>query len=256
MSRSNRLIVAALVGGAVAASAAPAEAASSSLQARPADVVTSLTVGVSRLGGGGYAYRPRVTSPGPLPLVVLLHGAGGDPREFMDQFRRTADRNGYLLLAPRSAGRTWELKPPGTAGGSTDKDAATVDSALSALFARAAIDPRRVVLLGFSDGASCALSIGLANPQLFRGVIALSPGFAWRPPRIDPAQRLFIAHGRSDRILPFANVRDKIVPGLQRSGLDPHVRWFNGGHEMDRRSMAEGLAFAMGESIETPKTAR
>src|SRR5205085_12425282 len=94
-----------------------------------------------------------------------------------------------------------------------------LDAALAALFARVPVDPGRTVLLGHSDGASYALSLGISNPQLFRAIVALSPGMAWRPPTVDPTQRVFIAHGMRDTVLPFKNTRDTIVPGLQAGGF-------------------------------------
>ena len=51
-----------------------------------------------------------------------------------------------------------------------------------------------MVSLGFSDGASYALSLALANPHLMRGAVAIAPGFHVEPGTIDPSQRLFIAH--------------------------------------------------------------
>jgi poly(3-hydroxybutyrate) depolymerase len=43
------------------------------------------------------------------------------------------------------------------------------------------VDPQRICVSGFSDGASYALSLGLANGDLFTHVAAFSPGFM-RPP--------------------------------------------------------------------------
>jgi predicted esterase len=176
----------------------------------------------------------------------LLHGAGGDAGRFLAEFKDIADRRGAILLAPKSAGRTWDLRPRSGSRASFGRDAANLDSALAELFAKAPVDRERVVLLGFSDGASYALSLGLANPQLFRAIVALSVGGVFPPPSVDETQRVFFAHGRRDPVLPFANVERRIVPGLARAGLEPRVRWFNGGHAIDPDALAEGLDFALG----------
>ena len=56
------------------------------------------------------------------------------------------------------------------------------------------VDPARLVIGGFSDGASYALSLGLINGQLFRKVAAFSPGFVVTgEPEGKP--RVFISHG-------------------------------------------------------------
>jgi predicted esterase len=55
---------------------------------------------------------------------------------------------------------------------------------------------------GFSDGASYAVSLGIANGDLFNSVLASSPGFA-APLVQHGSPRLFISHGAKDRVLPI-----------------------------------------------------
>ena len=121
----------------------------------------------------------------------------------------------------------------------------TADEALADLFSRAAVDPTHVVLLGFSDGASYALSIGLSNPDLFTAVIALSPGMLAPPRRLDREQRIFIAHGRRDRVLSFAATKE-IAESLRSAGENVRFRPFYGDHEIDAESLTEGLQWAFG----------
>ena len=56
-----------------------------------------------------------------------------------------------------------------------------MDQAVHHVFERYSIDPGRIGLAGFSDGASYALSLGVANGDLFTHIMAFSPGFM-RPP--------------------------------------------------------------------------
>ena len=245
-SMSRSLAIAMLRGALIAVAPVSAQPASAQLQARPLPVAMTLPPGVSRIGKNALAYRPKNAAAPPLPLIVLLHGAGGDAGRFLGEFKAIADRRGAILLALKSAGRTWDLQPRRGGGASFGRDAVNLDSALAELFAKAPVDRERVVLLGFSDGASFALSLGLANPQVFRAIVALSVGGVFPPSRLDETQRLFIAHGRRDPVLPFANIERRIVPGLERNGLEPRVRWFNGSHVMDRDAIEEGLDFALG----------
>lgn len=237
-----RFFAAAVVASALFA----AEPASAQLKARPAIVAMTLPPGVSRIGKSAHAYRPRNTAAGALPLIVVLHGAGGDAGRFLGEFKAIADRRGAILLALKSAGPTWQLQPRRGGGASFGRDAANLDAALAELFARAPVDRERVILLGFSDGASYALSLGLANPQLFRAIVALSVGGVFMPRSVDETQRLFIAHGRRDPVLPFANVQRRIVPGLERAGLEPRVHWFHGRHMIDSDALEDGLDYALG----------
>jgi predicted esterase len=208
----------------------------------------TLPVGISRLSHGAYAYRPKHSSQRPAPLIVLLHGGGGTANPFVQRFTKVADRHGAILVAPQSAGPAWDVVLAAQGRGTVGIDASRIDQVLAELFAKTAVDPQRIVLLGVSNGASYALSLGLGNPQLFRGVIALSPGFAFPPSKVDPSQRLFVAHGRRDTMLPADNVRQRILPVLERAGSIPRMRWFNGGHEIDPATVEEGVSFALRET--------
>jgi len=223
-----------------------AQAAEPDLHARPATVSLTLKTGTSRLNDKTFVYVPHNLS-GPAPVVLLLHGAGQRADDFLKQFIKEADKTGAILLAPQAASGSWTLKPDGGGGADFGSDPAAIDAALTALFAKVPANPARVAVLGFSDGASYALSLGLSNPELFKGVAALSPGTVWLPPAIDKSQRIYITHGRHDDMLPLANVRDNIVPGLQKAGLTVQVSWHGGEHEVDPRTMAQGFEYAIGK---------
>lgn len=55
-------------------------------------------------------------------------------------------------------------------------DVLYLNKALHHVFNRYSIDPSRLAVAGFSDGASYALSLGVANGDLFSHIIAFSPG--------------------------------------------------------------------------------
>lgn len=65
-----------------------------------------------------------------------------------------------------------------------------VNRALSAVFDRHGVDPARVATGGFSDRASYALSLGLADGHLAKRLLALSPGFESVPHRKSAASFL------------------------------------------------------------------
>jgi phospholipase/carboxylesterase len=201
------------------------------LKARPAGAVAGTApVGLRALGPGGARdsslYVPPTYRAGsPAPLAVLLHGAGEDARDGLALLRAQADVAGLILLAPTSREYTWDL----LVGRRYGTDVAAIDLALEHAFSRRAVDPERVAVGGYSDGASYALSLGIANGDLFTHVLAFSPGFL-APPGRRGRPRIFVSHGTRDAWLPIDRCSRTIVPRLQRAGYEVRYREFEGGH--------------------------
>ncbi|MCZ2815955.1 alpha/beta hydrolase [Modestobacter sp. VKM Ac-2984] len=167
---------------------------------------------------------PTLPAEGPAPLLVTLHGAGGDAEGGLALLRGLADEHGLLLLSPASRGTTWDAL--GTGWG---PDVELIDRALREVFGLLPVDPGRIAVAGFSDGASYALGLGLANGDLFSDVIAFSPGF------VPPASRtgsppVFVSHGVDDEVLPVERTSRQIVPALREDGYEVTYREFDGGH--------------------------
>lgn len=162
---------------------------------------------------------------GAAPLVLSLHGAGGDAAAGLALLRAPAEELGLLVVAPASRGSTWDA-----VRGGYGVDAELIDRALQSVFAAVAVPPDGVAVAGFSDGASYALGLGLANGQLFRDVLAFSPGFVppGAPRRGRP--RVFVSHGDADDVLPIERTSRRIVPALRDDGYDVTYREFRGTH--------------------------
>ncbi len=159
-----------------------------------------------------------------VPLLVALHGAGGDAPGGLSVLRVAAEALGILILAPASRAATWDA-----VRGGFGPDTVVIDRALEKVFSFVPVNPQRVGVAGFSDGASYALGLGLANGDLFRKVVAFSPGFV--PPGPQNGQpAVFIAHGTQDAVLPTDATSRRIVPVLKRRGNDVAYREFDGPH--------------------------
>ena len=175
----------------------------------------------------GYLYVPAAyRTETPAPLGLLLHGAGEDARDGLAQLRGQADEAGLILLALSSRGPTWDSIPDRGRYGS---DIAAIDRALEHTFSRWTVDPARVAVGGYSDGASYALSLGIANGDLFSHVLAFSPGFL-APTGQTGSPRIFVSHGTQDRWLPIDSCSRRIVSQLERAGYEVRYHEFEGGH--------------------------
>jgi phospholipase/carboxylesterase len=133
-----------------------------------------------------------------------------------------------VFLATDSRGSTWDIIVFGGFG----PDVTFLDQALEHTFERCRIDPARIAMGGFSDGASYALSLGVSNGDLLTHLIGYSPGFHTPSDPIVGTPRVYISHGTQDNILPVSISRDIIVPSFQNAGYDVTYEEFAGGHEV------------------------
>jgi phospholipase/carboxylesterase len=209
------------------------------LTARPhAGVATSLKSGPLGLGNGGrdgVIQMPSAAPDGKVPLLVFLHGATQSGAAMLRRIGPAADQMGVAILAPDSRGTTWDA-----VRGEFGADVAFLNRALEFVFARLAVDPARVAIGGFSDGASYGLSLGLANGDLFPRVVACSPGFIIPAPA-NGRPRLFFSHGTADQILPIDQCSRVIVARLRSMGYDVTFREFDGRHELPPDIAVEAL---------------
>lgn len=168
----------------------------------------------------------RVTPPRPgrrAALLLALHGAGsGGAPGGLYAFRGARDVRGLVIVAPAASGTAWSLG---------EIDVRFVDLALQRAFARCEVDPRRVAVGGFSSGAGMALWLGLANGDLFRGLIVLSGG-GGLPDERTGKPGVFVAHGTRDRVIPVDVGGDAIVRELRSQGYDVTYRRFRGPHRV------------------------
>jgi phospholipase/carboxylesterase len=165
------------------------------------------------------------SATGPPRLVLSLHGAGGNARGGLAPLLPLADAHRLLLLSPASRDNTWDVITQGGWG----SDVQRINQALTRVFATYQVDNSHLAISGFSDGASYALSLGLANADLFTHIIAFSPGFLLPSPRVG-TPRVYISHGRTDAVLPIDQTTRRIVARLQAAGIPTEVHEFDGPH--------------------------
>jgi phospholipase/carboxylesterase len=215
------------------------------LTARPHESRKSYVSGRTPLGldsaRDAILLAPKSEPNGNFPLLVFLHGAGQSADEMFEYLGPTPEDAGVAVLAPNSRGSTWDA-----IRGSFGPDVQFLNRALELVFEMLAIDPRRVFIGGFSDGASYAISLGLMNGDLFKGVMACSPGFVIDGPSVGKPN-FYVSHGKQDRILPIENTR-RIVGDLSGRGAYGVIfTEFEGGHEIPPQVLSE--AFRWLESL-------
>lgn len=206
------------------------------MRARPATPPASIAPGLYPLGAapgwvhgvglkhGGQLHVPARAKAGTqVPLLLLLHGGGGRAEDFRQIFP-LADEFGVAIAALDSRDNTWDAidSPWGP-------DVVAIDRTLQFIFERVAIDPARVAIGGISDGGFYALSLGLANGDLFTHVIAVAPGYHRVPGTPSGRPKILLAHGTRDNVYSVSTSL-RLVPALKRDGYDVTFREFDGPH--------------------------
>ncbi|MDW8299961.1 MAG: dienelactone hydrolase family protein [Anaerolineae bacterium] len=174
-------------------------------------MVEELHTTAERLEISGVPCRVRVPQrEGAHPLLLMLHGYEGD-EDVTWIFSRAASAE-WLIASPRAPlnapthGYSWF----NFQGGKTDPvtlQAALgyLESFIAALKARYSIDDARIVMLGFSQGASMAYAYMLSEPTRLRGVVSLGgfiPGYLTKQ-IIPPLNGIpvLILHGTQDEVI-------------------------------------------------------
>jgi phospholipase/carboxylesterase len=192
---------------------------------------------------------------GPHPTILALHGMGMRPEPFARWFRGLQDAPCAWLLPEgpypvesrvgglRASGFAWYVYD-----GDTPAFRATLRRSegriLQLLPERAStwnLDPARVILLGFSQGAYFAGSLGLRHAERFRGIVIAGgrarPGWADRAAETIPRIPFLFLHGRDDDVVPLDQARAS-ADEIERLGFPVRFHVTEGGHAWNEEMSA------------------
>ena len=170
----------------------------------------------------------------PAPLLVWLHGAGGQGN-ISPNLAALADEFGVIVLAPDSREWTW-----GAILGRWGPDLDFLQLAMKQTVSRHAVDRERLWLGGFSDGGSFSLSLGISYGDIFRKVFAGAPG-VMQPIEANGKPPIFLAHGRQDQTMPIDETSRKFLPRLKALNYDVTYREYEGRHTLPPEVLREAF---------------
>ena len=176
------------------------------------------------------------------PLFVVFHGTGGNERQF-------PDLAGDLLpsahiLSPRgdiSEGGALRFFARRAEGVYDMDDLARATEKMSG-FVRAHRDrtkAKRVVGLGYSNGANILASVSFAEPGLFTDLVLMHPliPFAPKAGNGHAGTRVLVTAGRRDPICPVP-LTESLAAWYLAQGASVDTAWHPGGHEITPEEMA------------------
>jgi predicted esterase len=208
----------------------------------PVDELPTGMVWIERGPQRAALFTPDEIEPGrKYPLLAVLHGAGRREELLMKAYRDEAERRQALFLVPRSHGMTWDLIEHAVARNTPEAGLAPagrpdldfLEHAYDLIFRRYPVDAERLGLVGYSDGASYALSVGLSNPHLFRAVMGWAAGFVAieneaAAPGV-PRPAVLVEYGTHDELFPFEQVAVPMREQLEAFGCNVTFRVDEGG---------------------------
>ena len=179
-----------------------------------------------------------------LPAVVMVHGRQGN-ENVMSIFERTLPE-GVVMASPRAPvtekpdSHSWfRLDAPET----FEPGLAALEAFVRGLPETYPVDPARVVLIGFSQGAAMSYALLLKEPSLAVGVAGLA-GFL--PRQAQPwahggrlaGKRIFMAHGTEDDTVPVKWAREA-AEVLRGTGAVIEIHEYPVAHKLNAQGMKD-----------------
>ena len=162
------------------------------------------------------------------PLLVLLHGMGGDQNTMFDGYGngavlKLAEHHSYLVVCPKGRG------PAAMYLGQAEQDVIDVLSEVRRAYK---VNPNRIYLAGHSMGAYGTWSIAADHPDVFAALAPISGGG-----NLNIAAKLkdipqFVVHGDADPTVPVTQSRN-MVEAMKKAGAEVKYTEVPGGNHVD-----------------------
>ncbi len=188
-------------------------------------------------------YRSRLSDSNTAsPAIVLVHGWLGN-EDVMWIFESSVPREAALFSprAPLAVGSGYGWYAPDADAESFSAGVQALREFVARLPAVHRVDPARIVLVGFSQGAAIGSALMLSAPQLIHGLAMLAgflpkPARDWVRPEALQGKAVFIAHGTEDDTIPVAEaVRAR--EALTRAGAEVTYGEYPVGHKMNTAAL-------------------
>lgn len=158
---------------------------------------------------------PGYKSVQPAPLIIMLHGGAADATMMrrISGMNKYADQSGIIVAYPNGTGRlkskllTWNAG--GCCGYSIGRkvdDISFLRQLIAKLRQEYAIDPSRIYLAGYSNGAMLAL-LAASRMSEIAAVASVAGSMTGKEPKPNGAVSVLMIHGRRDHHVPYKGGR-------------------------------------------------
>ncbi|MGV8883961.1 MAG: alpha/beta hydrolase family esterase [Microbacteriaceae bacterium] len=185
----------------------------------------------------------RAVADAPLPLLLVIHGAGGNATRAEAATRMTAlaDADGFIVAYPQGtqaadvAGEySWN------AGACCAKpvtqnidDVAFIDAMIDDIATDYPVDPQRIYIAGFSNGGMLAYRLACELDRPVAGIAVVSGALNVAACEAPAATSVLMIHGTGDKTVPYAggNTNERTAGRFgqwHNASLDDAVTYWSG----------------------------
>jgi len=198
-------------------------------------------------------YEP--SGAGPHPTILTLHGRGANALDLLGLAPYLCGGKFLMIcpqgplespIGPNAVGYSWY--PMSMAGppdiGAMLSSQKKLRQFLDDCVKRYPIDPKKLVVLGFSQGGVLAYSLALAEPARFAALAVLS---SWLPEELVPPLSIpdsiqslptLVQHGSEDPMIEVGRAQESIER-LRQLRLPLTYREYDMGHEITAKSLTD-----------------
>lgn len=170
---------------------------------------------------------PNYDGSKPLPMIVALHGMGGNSADFEQRtnLNKMADRDGFIVAYPDSTEwfnqknwKTWDTNngiiPPGKHADDIQFLRSVIDTTQKEL----KVDDKRIYMAGVSNGGMMTMHAAAALSDKLAAVAVISGAMSGK--ENSPSQPLSVIniHGTNDTVIPIGGI-EEVPDSLELLGI-------------------------------------
>ncbi|MCL4296145.1 MAG: dienelactone hydrolase family protein [Anaerolineae bacterium] len=195
-----------------------------------------------------FAYVPPNAGPNRrVPVLLMLHGFGGNERQMWDYVSGLPQN--LAIVSPRAPNTA---KGEGTGRFSWGTNQAPLIKFVDALPDLYPVDPNRVYVAGFSEGAVLGSKYTLSHERIaglamFSGKLGMQPAGKVKTP-------VFIAHGKGDDTIPVSHAHEA-REALGEAGAEVTAKDYGGKHYTTDQAKADFVSWVRSQLAGSTKAA-
>ena len=163
-----------------------------------------------------YIPEAYVTSSAAVPLVVVMHGAGGSGNEIQSWsgWSELAEAENFVVIYPDGLNNVWNDGRLGDARITDVNDAGFINASINFMSDKLNIDQQRIYATGFSMGGMLSFRLACQMPDRLAAIASVASSM---PEYVAP----YCADGEHMPVLIIQGTADNVVPfyGMPRQGL-------------------------------------